>query len=227
MEKALKNAFDSGARTYDNARRKLIPCFDDLYRAAIDALPFGHDAEFDVLDLGAGTGLLSALIAYSHPGARITLLDLSEEMLSRARERLEPGGERFRFVQFDYTEQSLGGPYDAIVSALSIHHLADRSKRDLFQRAYQALMPGGVFINLDQVRAESDAIEKRSHARWLERVRELGVGESDLRQALERMKFDRTATLDAQFGWLREAGFREVACTYRNLIFAVYSGEKK
>jgi tRNA (cmo5U34)-methyltransferase len=226
MEKGLKRVFDAAAASYDSARRKLVPCFDDFYRAAIDLIPFERDAEFDVLDLGAGTGLFSALIAYSFPGARITLLDMSEEMLSRARERLGPGGARFRFVELDYAEHAFEGRYDAIVSALSIHHLADANKRALFRRVHEALNPSGVFINADQVRGETDAIEKRSYAKWLQRARELGASERDLEQARERMKFDRTATLSAQLEWMREAGFREVTCAYRNLIFAVYSGEK-
>ncbi len=227
MEKGLKRAFDIGAQSYDSARRKLVPCFDDFYRAAIELIPFERDAEFEVLDLGAGTGLLSALIAYSFPGARSTLVDVSDEMLARARERLGPGGARFRFVELDYAEnRRLDGAYDAVVSALSIHHLADGDKRALFRRVHEALKPGGVFVNADQVRGETEAMEKRSHAKWLERVRELGVSDRDLGQARERMKFDRTATVSAQLEWLREAGFREVACSYRNLIFAVYSGEK-
>jgi tRNA (cmo5U34)-methyltransferase len=227
MEKGLKRAFDSGAQNYDSARRRLVPCFDDFYREAIELVPFERDAEFDVLDLGAGTGLFAALLAYSFPGARITLVDVSNEMLARARERLGPGGARFQFVERDYADgRGLGGPYDAVVSALSIHHLADDDKRALLGRVHEALKPGGVFVNADQVRGETDAMERRSHARWLERVRELGVSDRDLAQARERMKFDRPATVSAQLEWLREAGFREVACSYRNLIFAVYSGER-
>lgn len=227
MEKGLKRVFDLSAESYDSARRKLVPCFDDFYRAAIDLMPFEHGAEIDVLDLGAGTGLFSALIAYSFPGARITLMDVSEEMLARARDRLGPGGARFRFVELDYAQnRRFGGAYDAIVSALSIHHLADADKRALFVRVHEVLKPGGVFINADQVRGETDAIESRSHAKWLQRVRELGATDRELKQARERMKFDRAATVSVQLEWLREAGFREVACSYRNLIFAVYSGER-
>jgi len=39
MTESLQRAFDQAARDYDLTRRKLIPCFDDFYRAAIDALP--------------------------------------------------------------------------------------------------------------------------------------------------------------------------------------------
>ena len=51
---SIKDAFDSIAHDYDRARRQLVPCFDEFYRAAIDLLPFEKELEFEVLDLGAG-----------------------------------------------------------------------------------------------------------------------------------------------------------------------------
>ncbi|HEY6394809.1 MAG TPA: methyltransferase domain-containing protein, partial [Candidatus Binataceae bacterium] len=226
MANQLQHSFDAGAGTYDRARRKLIPCFDEFYRAAIEQIPFEREQEFELLDLGAGTGMLSALIANAFPGARFKLVDISNEMLVKARERFALGGSRFHFEISDFSEKPIKGQYDAIVSGLSIHHLTTQSKRALIKNIHAALKPGGVFVNADQVCGETPAIERRNHEAWLRRTRELGVSEPDLRVALERMKLDRPVTVDDQLGWLREAGFREVCLVYRNLIFAVYSGRK-
>ncbi|MGH7949641.1 MAG: class I SAM-dependent methyltransferase [Candidatus Binataceae bacterium] len=226
MADSVKRAFDIGANTYDRARRRLIPCFDEFYRAAVEQIPFAAETEFEVLDLGAGTGMLAAFIAFSYPRARITLVDMSNEMLARARERFGPGGDRFRFIERDFADMPFDREYGAIVSALSIHHLPDETKRALFRRAHAALHTGGVFINADQVYGESDDIERRNQATWLKRVRELGPSAQDLSQALERMTFDRTIPTEVQLGWLRDSGFSDVALVYRNLIFAVYSGRK-
>ena len=226
MVKAVRKAFAAGADTYDHARRKLVPCFDDFYRVALELLPFAPDARFEVLDLGAGTGLLSAMIAEMFPKAQLTLFDLTPEMLTIARQRLKPLGKRVRFVTADFATVAPTKSYDAVVSALAIHHLPDSGKRHLFSDIFKYLTPGGVFINADQVAGETAAIDRRSRDMWIKRARELKAGERDLNAAFERMKQDLPATVGQQLAWMRESGFVEVACAYRNLIFAVLSGTK-
>jgi tRNA (cmo5U34)-methyltransferase len=224
MANTVQHAFDLAAEDYDRTRRRLVPGFDDFYRAAIDLIRFPRDSRLKVLDLGAGTGMMAAFIAYSFPNARITMVDISNEMLERARARFELGGERFRFEVSDYGVDPIQEKYDAVVSALSIHHLSDEQKRSLFRRIHAALNEGGVFVNAEQFRCATPERHRFHHERWITRVRELGADDRDLAAALERMKFDRAATLEDQLEWLAEAGFRDIDCAYKNLIFAVYGG---
>ena len=226
MANTVQHAFDLAAEDYDRTRRRLVPGFDDFYRAAIDLIQFPRESTLRVLDLGAGTGLMAAFIAYSFPNARITMVDISNEMLERARARFELAGPRFRFEVSDYGVDRIQEKYDAIVSALSIHHLSDEQKRSLFKRIHGALNDDGVFVNAEQFRCATPERHKFHHERWLTRVRELGADDRDLAAALERMKFDRAATLEDQLEWMREAGFRDIDCAYKNLIFAVYCGLK-
>ena len=221
----VKEAFDRGAQTYDRARRQLVPCFDDFYVTAIDRIPFSPSDRFEVLDLGAGTGLLSLFVANAFPRARFTLLDVSAEMLERARQRFAGEGERFGFLQCDFA-QPLPGTYDAVVSGLAIHHIDDEAKRGLFRRVLEALRPGGVFVNADQVMGPTPELETAYHEAWLRQVRVLGVADSDLAPVLERMKADRLAPLEPQLQWLREVGFVDVDCWYKHYRFAVFSGSK-
>ena len=224
MAQAVRQPFIARADGDDRAR-KLVPCFDDFYRTALELLPFAPDARFEVLDLGAGTGLLSAMIAAGFPKARLTLFDLTPEMLTIARARLKPLGKRIRFVTADLAAAP-SKSYDAVVSALALHHLPDSGKRHLFADIFKYLTSGGVFVNADQVAGESAAIDQRSRQMWLKRARELKVAERDLNAALEQMKHDLPATVGQQLAWMRESGFTEVTCAYRNLIFAVLSGTK-
>jgi tRNA (cmo5U34)-methyltransferase len=108
----VKAEFDRAARTYDAVRRQLIPCFDDFYGMVARMIPFGRDDVFDVLDLGAGTGLISALVHERFPKARLRLIDISDEMLARARERFA-GASDVRIAVSDYSVEPLPGKFDA------------------------------------------------------------------------------------------------------------------
>lgn len=223
---SVRSAFDRTSGTYDRARRQLVPGFDDFYGAIFGAIPHSKDEEPRVLDLGAGTGLLSAMVAEEFPRARVTLLDFSTEMLELARQRFASEGGRFDLRVSDYAEEDLPGGHEVIVSSLSIHHLEDSGKKALFRRVHESLPEGGVFVNGDQVLGETPEMERRYHEWWLRQVRESGVGEQDLADSLERQKQDRNATLKDQIAWLAEAGFEAVESVYGDHRFAVYSGRK-
>jgi len=218
--------FDEAAGGYDEARRRLVPGLDGLYAAMLDRLPVGADGPLRVLDLGAGTGLLSAEISGRFPRARITLVDLSVEMLRVARRRFagEPG--RFEFRVMDFARKELPSGYDLVVSALSIHHLTDGDKRELFEKAHGALVAGGIFVNLDQVQGETPEEERAYEEWWLRSAREAGASEEDLAGAFRRMRADKNATLSDQLRWLEDAGFEGVGCAHRDHRFAVYGGRK-
>ena len=164
------------------------------------------------LDLGAGDGRLMAAIRERHPGATAVGLDASEPMLSRAIERFD--GDPL----VDLRKCDLGlpladpGSADAVVSALSIHHLVDERKQELFGEIHSLLSPGGVFANLDLVSAAS----RRLHERFR---REIGRTEDD--------PSDRLADLSEQMGWLREIGFAEVDCHFKWLELALVVAVKE
>ena len=222
----VRSAFDAAAAGYDARRRQLIPCFDDFYSAAVEWLPFPAGAAPRILDLGAGTGLLSAMLLERWPRARLTLVDLSPDMLARARERFAGRGAQVEIRVADYLADPLGGPYDAVVSALSIHHLPDAGKRALFRRAFAALTPGGRFVDADNVLAPTPALAARNRSQWIARVRESGIGGADLAAALVRTRLDVLAPLADQLAWLRRAGFDDVDCRYKWLHFAVFCGRR-
>lgn len=221
--------FGESAEDYDRARHQLVPGLAGFYGAALESVPFRPEEPVRVLDLGAGTGLLSAMVAKRFPRSRVTLVDLSVEMLRVARRRFAGDHGRFEFRTMDYARKPLPGnpgTYDIIVSALSIHHLTHGDKRELFEKAYAALAAGGYFVNADQVSALTLQEDARNREWWLRQVREAGVSDEDLAAALVRMKADKNATLKEQMHWLSEAGFEAVESSYTDHGFAVYGGRK-
>jgi tRNA (cmo5U34)-methyltransferase len=213
------STFDAHATEYDAARRRLIPPFDSFYGTAVEAVRIAGEAPERVLDLGAGTGMLSAKVHAAFPAAELTLLDGAPRMLEEARAAL--GTERASYVVADLEDPLPAGPWDAIVSALAIHHLADEAKRSLFARAHAGLRPGGVFVDAEQVIGPSERFT-RLYAEWHESsARAAGSDDAEWEGAVGRMAHDRCATVADQLAWLRAAGFTEADCLFQDHRFAV------
>ncbi len=161
----VKESFDAISSGYDEQRKWIIPDIQGFYRAAVRAAAVTEKSPA-ILDIGAGTGLFSMLLRETYPGATITLLDISEKMLGIAKQRFA-GREDVHFIAADYRHEEPGGPFDAVCSALSIHHLETAEKRDLYGKIFNALKPGGVFVNADQVEGETPGLQKRNLACWM------------------------------------------------------------
>jgi SAM-dependent methyltransferase len=169
-DKDLAQAFDSQAPKFEVAPVQSDPAaLERLVQAA--ALPLGSL----VLDAGCGPGLVSAaLLAAGH---RVVGVDLSREMIERARVRCARHGEKARFFQVSVYDQSLEalGPFDAALSRYVLHHVEDPLR--FVRRQIELLRPGGILIVNDHltdpdpaVAAHHNAIEiarDRTHTRNL------------------------------------------------------------
>jgi tRNA (cmo5U34)-methyltransferase len=222
----IRRAFDAGAAQYDAQRRMVIPDFEGFYGAAVWAAAWAGRSPV-ILDIGAGTGLLSARILDRYPKASLTLLDISESMLDIARRRFQ-GRSKIHFLVADYSRESLGGQYDIIVSALSIHHLTREEKKGLYRRIFEALKEDGVFVHAEQVQGETAWTHRHNIEYWDDFIHTGGLPRDQREQIrMRRDVYDRTETLSIQLRWLQEIGFSDVDVIYKNRPFAVFSGRKR
>ena len=116
-----------------------VPRYDELQAAAIEAIPFEPAR---VLELGFGTAETTERIWQRYPNARITGLDSSPEMVFKARQL---GWEEMRLGRIE--DPLPDGPWDLVISVLTVHHLDADGKRDLFRRVREhsrALVIGDV-----------------------------------------------------------------------------------
>ncbi|MFF2885691.1 class I SAM-dependent methyltransferase [Paenibacillus sp. NPDC057967] len=220
MENNVKKQFDQAAPSYDDKHGKLIPCYEDFYGAAVTWADVANDAPY-ILDLGAGTGRLSAMMLEKYPGAHVTMVDFSEDMLEKAKARFA-GHPNLEYIAADYLTYEFERSYCAIVSSLSIHHLTHEDKQVLFRKIHSMLKPGGVFVNADQAAGSSPAFVAEFKQLWLEAVTDTDLEPEDIEASKKRRLLDIDATLTDQLQWLCDAGFAEVDCVYRNREFTVF-----
>lgn len=212
------------AQTYDSERRRLVPCFDQFYGTVAEMVARFCPSSPRILDLGAGTGIVSSAIVDRLTVTRLVLLDQSAAMLKKAADRLVSS--RPEVIVQPLTAELPSGPFDAVVSALAIHHLNDSDKRSLYGRILQVLSPGGIFINAEQVSGSSERLQALFESTHLDGARQLGSTETEIRGAVERMKCDQCATLTDQIAWLDAAGYEDAECFFRWFRFAVFGGWK-
>ncbi|WP_406141246.1 class I SAM-dependent methyltransferase [Streptomyces sp. NBC_01089] len=98
-----------------------------------------------ILDIGSGPGTGSFALARRFPGATVTAVDNSPQMLHRLTRRAAAEGlsDRVGTVRADLDrEWPRTGPYDLIWAAAFLHHLSDPG--DGLARAFAGLRPGGL-----------------------------------------------------------------------------------
>jgi tRNA (cmo5U34)-methyltransferase len=151
-----------------------------------------------LLELGTGTGETALRVLARHPDASLVGIDVSDDMLAVARERL--AGADLRVARLE--EPLPPGPFGLVFSALAIHHLDGPGKADLFRRVAAVMEPGGRFVIGDVVVPDDPA----------DAVTPLGEG------------YDMPSGVEDQVGWLADAGFgASVVWSARDL--AVIVGE--
>jgi len=221
----ITDVFNQSADSYDSSRKQIIPCFDLFYQTVVDLMPDKGDDELRVLDLGAGTGLLTEKILGRYPHYKVDLVDIAGNMLDQAKLRLGEN-ENIRYINGDYIGQMLPGEYDVIVSALSLHHCSVAQLNMVFSKIYHALVAGGKFINADQQLGINDAIEQCYQQHWMNAMKHNGCSDAQITSAIERSGFDKTEPLSVQINLLEAKGFSPVTCWFQHFRFVVYSADK-
>jgi tRNA (cmo5U34)-methyltransferase len=221
----IRDIFDACAQVYDQDRPSLIPCFDLFYGTLLRQIPFPTDAPIRVLDVGAGTGLVSSFVGQQFPNATFVLTDIAEKMLAMAKERFQASN-RHDFQIRDSRELPFRDEFDVVVSALSIHHLPDKEKQIVYANIHRALKPGGVFLHAEQVLGPTPELEAFYQKTWLDGIWSSGLAADRVEASIKRCLEDLNAPLDDNLKWLREVGFKDVDCWFKYYRFAVFGGRK-
>ncbi|MCV0404212.1 MAG: class I SAM-dependent methyltransferase [Chloroflexi bacterium] len=197
--KGVGEHFDDWAPSYDAQIREMVPRYEEIHETLLALLALRPPNRF--LDLGAGTGYTLRRVLEAFPSTVAVGLDVSTEMLGRARERLADLADRVELRSSDIGSPEIEGSFDAIVSILAVHHLYADEKRHLFSRIWEHIEPGGIMVLADYFRPASDRLSELYHL----------PKEPDPHE----VEHDHPDTAAEHIAWLIAAGFAAVDVVWK------------
>ncbi|WP_031470375.1 class I SAM-dependent methyltransferase [Sciscionella sediminilitoris] len=145
----------------------------------------GEPAPRTILDIGSGPGVVSGQLATAFPGATVTAVDGTPELLERAADRAGRRGFALQTVTAQFPEGLTGlEPADLVWSGQVVHHVGDQ--QDALNRLAALVNPGGTLA----------IIEGGLTTRWL--PRDCGIGRPGLQERLDVLRTERFNTMRAE-----------------------------
>ena len=195
-----------------------------------------------VVDLCCGEGYWCQRILQEYSNATVYGFDISEEMLSKARQSLAEYQGRFKPQKFDLAEKGWRATMpsaDVVVSSLAIHHLNPAEKKELYADLYAKLNKGGVLLISDLVLPTVTAGYHLAGRQWEDYVKHESEKESNPAVYQEFIKekwnffyhpqedpIDQPSGIFEQLCWLNEVGFENVDVYWMFAGHAIFGGWK-
>ncbi len=226
MKNIVKDHFENEAARFDSMVVKSIPFYFDMLDALVSSIPTGRSGRLKILDLGCGTGTISKLIKERFPGAFLTCVDFSQNMIKISQDKLK----RFKSVEFvvsDCRTFDFSSGFDAVVTSLTLHHLRrPQEKKALYKKIFKGLRKGGVFYAADLVIGQTRYLQELNLKKWHNFLVKHLSPEFVRDRKMRYEKEDRPFKLMDELNWLKAAGFKDMDVVWKNYHFAVYGGRK-
>lgn len=227
----IKERFDNDVERFSNLNTGQVSTIDAeislelITEAAKAIIPNAKH----VLDVGCGAGNYTLKMLAKIPHLNCTLVDLSEPMLKRAKERVsqQTNGE-IKVLQgdirdIDFAEQT----FDIILAGAVLHHLrGDEDWLQTFQKLFSLLNEGGCLLISDLVIQDTATVNRVIWNRYGDYLE--GIGGKDYRQKVFDYieKEDSPRSLNYQLDLMKKVGFRKTEVLHKNLCFAAFGGVK-
>ena len=219
--RSVEDFYDQLSGRYTDMIARCVPRYDEIFFNLFYYLPDDlHPRQ--ILDLGCGTGNLTAAALQRFPEADIHALDLSAEILNECRSRFKDAP-NVHYHQQDFSRLAFADEsFDLIISSIAIHHITDAEKIKLYHKLHSLLKPGGVFVFADQTRGITDEIYQKHIIRWKEEALKLGSTMADWQLWMaHQVAHDHHAPVDWHMDQLQAAGFIDVDVIWKNIMWAV------
>ena len=210
------------ADEYDRTIRAFIPHYERMLATVVHWLD-GHVPPGGlIVDLGAGTGGLSAAILDALPAVRVQLVDVDPNMLEVAAARCADHVGRFELRHARF-EDELPACH-AVVASLALHHVRTHDeKRELYRSILSALEPGGLVCVADALAYDEGPEYDRMIEDLFAHMERHGISAEEAAAHFAKWADeDFYVSLPDELGLIRDAGFPRPDCFWREGLVAVY-----
>jgi len=199
---------------YDERIRTFILDYEEVLGTAADAVPPNART---IVDLGIGTGALSARCLGTARRARVYGIDVDPAILTLAERRL---GGRATCARGSFTRVPLPRT-DVVVASFSLHHVrTTTAKAALYGRVRAALRRRGLFLIVDCQPARDRHLRDAQQSAWLRHLRRSYSTRRAAGLLAAWAREDVYVPLDREVALLERSGF-DVELLWRRGAFAV------
>lgn len=173
-----KKAFNSDRRiaTYDETIDLFSLRREERSKVLQALLPEVKDADYNILELGAGTGLITKLLATHYPNAKITAVDGAKKMIDLAESKrfFQDNKHRIEWLCTDYStptwQKKIVNTFHLVVTVDSLHHLTHKRKIELYKELFNAVIPGGILFVSDHMTSQEPFYKDTQFNLWIEEI---------------------------------------------------------
>jgi tRNA (cmo5U34)-methyltransferase len=230
---------NEAARHYECIGNFMIPGRDEIMEIVSGLTAAFTPLNGFILDLGCGYGDATYAALLKVPDSSAVLIDFSDEMLRRARERFR-SNQKIKLIKYNLNEgipnNLKPASFDAVISCFALHHIDFERRIPLYIEINNVLKPGGIFVNGDRFVEESPAINEWMFDIWVRWMTNRVKERFEISKSFDQMKArqierdrdlgDKPGSLWSMGSDLRMAGFTYIDCLYKNQIVSVVAAIK-
>ncbi|QQE12478.1 class I SAM-dependent methyltransferase [Planctomycetota bacterium] len=221
-----------------------LPCRDMQFNAVGRLLRANNKPVERFVDIACGDGVIGQRILDQYPNSHGIFIDFSEQMLEKAKARLEGYRHRINIIAADLCKVDWAttcgiddASEDLVITRYAIHHLQDDKKKSLYEAIFRVLKPGGMFLNIEHVSSPTDWLNQISDDVFVDSLYEYAqkVDPACTRQQILELCSEREGevhdedicvSVEKQCDWLRNIGYADVDCYAKYFEFAVFGGRR-
>ncbi|MGQ7946032.1 class I SAM-dependent methyltransferase [Flavobacterium sp. WC2509] len=227
----IKERFDNDVERFANLETGQVATMDaqislELLTSAAKAI---KPKATTVLDIGCGAGNYTLKMLSKTPNLNATLIDLSQNMLDKAHERVtEATTGKVETIQGDIRDIQLPQHhFDIILAGAVLHHLREDADWEfVFQKLFDSLTVGGCLLISDLLIQDHEGVNQLIWNRYGEYLAQHG-GEEYQKKVFDYIeKEDTPRSMTYQLDLMKKVGFSSVEILHKNACFGAFGGIK-